>query len=98
MAALLHVGDRIDLVAADPQGVTARVVAADLPVLALPQPDDEALVERTAGTPGRAGRTRGGPHGTGPGGRVGVPDLHLLPLACWLSVRLGRPSGTAAEE
>ena len=37
MAALLHVGDRIDLVAADPQGAApAQVVAADVPVLALP--------------------------------------------------------------
>jgi Flp pilus assembly protein CpaB len=36
MAALLRVGDRIDLVAADPQGSAARVVATDVPVLALP--------------------------------------------------------------
>ena len=50
MAALLHLGDRIDLVAADPQGVTARVVASDLTVVALPQPDEEALA---SGLPGR---------------------------------------------
>lgn len=36
MAGLLRVGDRIDLVAADPQHPTAAVVATDLPVLALP--------------------------------------------------------------
>jgi hypothetical protein len=36
--ALLHPGDRIDLVAADPQSDTgARVVARDVPVLAIPQ-------------------------------------------------------------
>lgn len=41
MAGLLHVGDRIDLVAADPQGAAvARVVAAGVPVLALPPPGD----------------------------------------------------------
>ena len=50
MAGLLRVGDRIDLLAADPQGDTARVVAADLAVLALPAADDDAV----AGTlPGR---------------------------------------------
>ena len=36
MAGLLRVGDRIDLVAADPQGSGASVVAAGVPVLALP--------------------------------------------------------------
>lgn len=36
MAGLLRVGDRIDLVAADPQGGAAEVVARDVPVLALP--------------------------------------------------------------
>ena len=50
MTALLQLGDRIDLVAADPQGVTARVVASDLTVVALPQPDEEALA---SGLPGR---------------------------------------------
>ncbi len=40
MAGLLRVGDRVDLVAADPQGAAAaRVVAADVPVLALPDGD-----------------------------------------------------------
>lgn len=34
--ALLRVGDRIDVLAADPQGSGARVVASDVPVLALP--------------------------------------------------------------
>lgn len=41
MAALLRAGDRIDLVAADPQGSGARVVAADVPVLAVPRPTSE---------------------------------------------------------
>ncbi len=41
MAALLHVGDRIDLVAADPQGELARTVASRVMVLALPAPTDE---------------------------------------------------------
>lgn len=36
MAGLLRVGDRIDLVSADPQGGGARVVASDVPVLAVP--------------------------------------------------------------
>lgn len=41
MAGLLRVGDRIDLIAADPQGAeAARVVAAGVPVLALPPPGD----------------------------------------------------------
>ena len=43
MAGLLRVGDRIDLVAADPQGGTAHLVAADLPVLALPATDDDVV-------------------------------------------------------
>jgi Flp pilus assembly protein CpaB len=41
MAGLLRVGDRIDLVAADPQHPTAAVVATDLPVLALPDSPPE---------------------------------------------------------
>jgi hypothetical protein len=50
MAALLRVGDRIDLVAADPQGSVARVVATDLAVVALPAPDDDTA---SSGVPGR---------------------------------------------
>ena len=50
-AGLLAVGDRIDLVSADPQGESASVVAADVPVLALP-PDDGG----TAGGTGLGGR------------------------------------------
>jgi Flp pilus assembly protein CpaB len=50
MAALLHAGDRIDLVAADPQGGAARVVASDLVVVALPRPDEESMA---SGLPGR---------------------------------------------
>ncbi|NYD43333.1 SAF domain-containing protein [Nocardioides panaciterrulae] len=46
MAGLLRVGDRIDLVAADPQGAAAaRVVAADVPVLALPGDDRERAID-----------------------------------------------------
>src|SRR3954452_12489027 len=41
MAGLLRVGDRIDLVSADPQGASAEVVAADVPVLALPDTPTE---------------------------------------------------------
>jgi Flp pilus assembly protein CpaB len=50
MAALLHVGDRVDLVAADPQGDEARLVASGVTVLALPAPDDE---DASGGLPGR---------------------------------------------
>jgi Flp pilus assembly protein CpaB len=41
MAGLLRVGDRIDLVSADPQGRAAQTVAADVPVLALPDTPTE---------------------------------------------------------
>ena len=41
MADLLAAGDRIDLVAADPQGAGARVVAAGVPVLAVPEPSPD---------------------------------------------------------
>lgn len=41
MADLLAAGDRIDLVAADPQGTGARVVAAGVPVLAVPGPSPD---------------------------------------------------------
>jgi Flp pilus assembly protein CpaB len=50
MASLLRVGDRIDLVAADPQGGMARLVADDLTVVALPAADDETAA---GGLPGR---------------------------------------------
>jgi Flp pilus assembly protein CpaB len=40
---LLRVGDRVDLVAADPQGdTTARVVGRAVPVLAIPRPGAES--------------------------------------------------------
>jgi Flp pilus assembly protein CpaB len=42
MAGLLRVGDRIDLVSADPQGRSAETIAADVPVLALPDTPTEA--------------------------------------------------------
>jgi Flp pilus assembly protein CpaB len=40
---LLRVGDRVDLMAADPQGgTTAQVVGRDVPVLAIPREDDQS--------------------------------------------------------
>jgi len=40
---LLRVGDRVDLMAADPQGaVTARVIGRDVPVLAIPREDEQS--------------------------------------------------------
>jgi Flp pilus assembly protein CpaB len=50
MAGLLRVGDRVDLVSADPQGGAAEVVARDVPVLALPDTAPET------GATGLAGR------------------------------------------
>ncbi|MFA6575455.1 MAG: pilus assembly protein CpaB, partial [Nocardioides sp.] len=52
MVALLEVGDRVDLLAADPRAGDAEVVAAGLPVLAIP---DEAESEgvTASGLPGR---------------------------------------------
>lgn len=47
MVDLLRVGDRVDLVAADPRGTGAETVARDVPVLAIPAED--------AGGPGAAG-------------------------------------------
>jgi Flp pilus assembly protein CpaB len=49
--ALLRVGDRVSLVAADPRRGTASYVAVDVPVLALPNPDSEA--PEAARLPGR---------------------------------------------
>ena len=49
MVALLDVGDRIDLVATDPQGGDATVVADDVPVLAIPAADDQATTSGLAG-------------------------------------------------
>lgn len=51
MVGLLRVGDRIDLVAADPRGDGAETVAVDTPVLAIPS--EEAGGPGTAGLPGR---------------------------------------------
>jgi Flp pilus assembly protein CpaB len=49
--ALLRVGDRVSLVAADPRRGTASYVAVDVPVLALPSIDSET--PETARPPGR---------------------------------------------
>ena len=50
MVDLLRVGDHVDLVSADPQGGGAEVVAADVPVLAIP---DQAPDSGAAGLTGR---------------------------------------------
>lgn len=47
--ALLRPGDRVDLVATDPEGAGSRLVVAGVPVLAVPPP---AAGEGTAGQPG----------------------------------------------
>lgn len=51
MVDLLRVGDRIDLVAADPRGTGAQTVAVGAPVLALPS--EPAAGPGAAGLPGR---------------------------------------------
>jgi Flp pilus assembly protein CpaB len=51
MVDLLRVGDRIDLVAADPRGTGAETVAADAPVLAIPSAETGG--PGTTGLPGR---------------------------------------------
>jgi len=50
MVALLDVGDHVDLLATDPQDGGAEVVAADVPVLAIPRLDDTTTA---SGLPGR---------------------------------------------
>ncbi|WP_372728089.1 SAF domain-containing protein [Nocardioides sp.] len=49
MVELLRVGDRIDLLATDPRGAQAEVVARDLPVLALPERAGAGGVDTLAG-------------------------------------------------
>ena len=49
MVRLLAAGDRIDLVAADPQGSGARVVAAGVPVLAVPGAPTDAASDGVTG-------------------------------------------------
>lgn len=49
---LLRVGDRVDLVATDPQGATSEVVALGVPVLALPGHDTSAGAAGPAGPAG----------------------------------------------
>lgn len=51
MVELLRVGDRIDLLAADPRGTGAETVAVAAPVLAIPS--EAAAGPGTAGLPGR---------------------------------------------
>ena len=52
LAALLAPGDRVDLVATDPQGGGARVVAADVLVLATPRTDGGDPAGAVDGAPG----------------------------------------------
>ncbi len=51
MVGLLTVGDLIDLVATDPDGGTTSTIAADVPVLALPD-DDQGGSTTASGLPG----------------------------------------------
>lgn len=53
VAALLAVGDEVDLVSADPEGGAAVVVAADVPVLALPREDPASSGLSATGLGGR---------------------------------------------
>ena len=50
---LLRVGDHVDLVAADPRSGTASYVAVDVPVVALPAPDEQLVGSSAAGVTGR---------------------------------------------
>ncbi|MDP2775289.1 MAG: pilus assembly protein CpaB, partial [Nocardioides sp.] len=52
MVALLEVGDRVDLLAADPRAGDAQVVAAGVPVLAIPDETGSEGVT-ASGLPGR---------------------------------------------
>jgi Flp pilus assembly protein CpaB len=51
--ALLRVGDRVSLVAADPRRGTASYLAVDVPVLALPRSDTGSADPASASPPGR---------------------------------------------
>lgn len=53
VVSLLRVGDRIDLLAADPQGLEAAVVASGVVVLALPRTDGDEAFSGTTSTSGR---------------------------------------------
>jgi Flp pilus assembly protein CpaB len=50
---LLRVGDHVDLVAADPRSGTASYVAVDVPVVALPDPDEQRIGLSAGGVAGR---------------------------------------------
>jgi Flp pilus assembly protein CpaB len=53
VAGLLRVGDHVDLVAADPRSGTASYVAVDVPVVALPAPDEQRVGSSASGVTGR---------------------------------------------
>ncbi|MFC7496430.1 MULTISPECIES: SAF domain-containing protein [unclassified Nocardioides] len=69
MAGLLRVGDRVDLVSADPQGGSAEVVADAVPVLALPDTPAEV------GATGLTGRLV--VVGAEPGDVAGIADASV---------------------
>ncbi len=72
---LLRVGDRVDLIAADPRGTAADPVVLDAPVLAIPRPEPDS------GPTGLAGRlvVVGVPSGS-------VPRLAAAAVGSFLSV------------
>ena len=79
MVDLLRVGDRVDLIAADPRGAGADPVALDAPVLAIPRAGPDA------GAAGLAGRLV----------VLGVPEASVSRLAAaavgsFLSVTFAR--------
>ena len=96
MVDLLDVGDRIDLVAADPQE-GARAVADDVPVLAIPAADDQATARDLPGgwswsAPTAARSSRGGRRG------AVVRDVHLVgPLGSKRLVHERHCLGTGGE-
>ena len=79
LAALLEPGDRIDLIATDPQAGGSRVVAADALVLAIP-PSDEATA--TSAPPGALVLL-----GVAP---TSVPDVTEASVRWFLSYSFGR--------
>lgn len=79
VARLLRVGDRVDLVAADPQGEhPAHLVATDVPVLALPRPSGDSA---TPGLTGGALMVAGVPPGE-------VPQVAQAGVSAFLTVVL----------
>jgi Flp pilus assembly protein CpaB len=82
MAGLLAVGDRVDLVSADPQGGAASVVASDVPVLALPADDGGVSGVGAAGLGGRLVVVGAAPDD--------VPEIADASVRTFLTVAFGR--------